>query len=163
MGYWDSMHPNEETLARFYASFASLDPEAMAQCYHEDVEFCDPVFPMLRGDQVSAMWTMLCRQAQGFELSFGDIQADDKEGKAKWQARYNFGPSARAVHNRIEASFRFQDGKIISHVDDFSFWRWSVMALGPAGVMLGWTPFLRRKVRAQAARSLEKFMAKAEA
>ena len=33
------MHPNAETIKRFYAAFAELDPEAMAACYADDVRF----------------------------------------------------------------------------------------------------------------------------
>ena len=38
-------------------------------------------------------------------------------------------------------------------------WRWSRQALGMAGVLLGWTPWLHGKVRRDAARALERFMA----
>jgi len=41
----------------------------------------------------------------------------------------------------------------------FDFWAWSRQALGLPGWLLGWTPWLRRKVRATAARNLAKFMA----
>ena len=152
-------HPNAELIERFYASFSRLDAEAMTNCYHENVEFSDPVFPELRGDEARAMWRMLCAQASNFELTFGDVRADDHEGKVNWEARYRFSPTGRTVHNRIAASFKFQDGKIIRHIDDFNFWKWCSMALGPAGLLLGWAPSLRRKIQARAARSLEHFMA----
>ena len=41
-------------------------------------------------------------------------------------------------------------GKIVRHIDRFDFWRWSRMALGPAGLLLGWTPLLHKKVQAKA-------------
>ncbi|MCB0245996.1 MAG: nuclear transport factor 2 family protein, partial [Anaerolineae bacterium] len=66
-------------------------------------------------------------------------------------------------HNRIDASFRFQDGKIIQHRDSFSFWRWSSMALGPVGMLLGWSPLVKNKVRRQAAHNLERFIQKSAA
>ena len=44
---------------------------------------------------------------------------------------------------------------IARHTDRFSFWRWSRQALGPVGLWLGWTPFLRAKVRANARAGLK--------
>jgi hypothetical protein len=43
------------------------------------------------------------------------------------------------------------------HRDAFGFHRWARQALGPAGLLLGWTPLVQGKVRAQAARSLADF------
>ena len=41
--------------------------------------------------------------------------------------------------------------------------KWSRQALGPKGLALGWTPFLRRKVGGTAKAGLDKFMAKERA
>lgn len=54
------------------------------------------------------------------------------------------------------------DGKIIQHHDDFNFWKWSVMALGPIGLTLGWSPLVKNKVQMQAAKNLETFIRKSE-
>ena len=45
-----------------------------------------------------------------------------------------------------------------THRDRFSFWRWSRQALGLPGVLLGWSPSLKRKVRSTAAGNLKKFL-----
>ena len=58
---------------------------------------------------------------------------------------------------------RIADGLIVDHVDEFSFWKWSRQALGPKGLVLGWTPFLRRKVGGTAKAGLDKFIAKERA
>ena len=122
-------NPNAEIIERFYSCFQKLDGDGMAQCYHEDVVFSDPVFPELRGAKAGAMWKMLCSQAKEFELTFSDVQADATNGRAHWEAKYVFSTTGRNVHNKINASFRFQDGKIIHHNDSFHFWTWSFMAL----------------------------------
>ena len=46
------------------------------------------------------------------------------------------------------------DGLILTHRDRFDFWAWSRQALGTPGLLLGWSGFLRDKVRAQAAKNL---------
>lgn len=152
------MHPNKALIERFYSCFQVLDGDGMAQCYHEEIEFSDPVFPKLQGSKVGAMWKMLCSQAKGFELTFTDTQADDTMGRAHWEAAYIFTTTGRKVHNKINASFRFQDGKIIHHQDNFNFWKWSFMALGPVGLLLGWSPLLKNKVQRQADKGLTRFI-----
>ena len=152
------MHPNRAMIEKFYSCFKVLDGDGMAQLYHENIEFSDPVFPKLQGSKVGAMWKMLCSQAQGFELMFNAAQADDTTGRVHWEAKYLFSMTGRKVHNKINASFRFKDGKIIQHHDSFNFWKWSFMALGPAGLILGWSPLVRNKVQRQAAENLERFI-----
>ena len=64
------------------------------------------------------------------------------------------------VLNRIDGEFSFNpQGLIIKHRDRFDFWTWSRQALGTPGLLLGWTPMLRKKVRATAAGNLAKFLA----
>jgi len=157
-----AMQHNVKLIESFYSSFKKLDGEAMVQCYHPDIEFSDPVFPFLKGSEASAMWKMLCSQAKDFTLTFDNIEADDHSGKAHWEAIYNFSKTGKRVHNIIEAEFQFMDGKIIRHVDSFNFWKWSKMALGPAGMLLGWTPLIKNKVRQQAAANLEKFICRSK-
>lgn len=152
------MHPNASLIETFYTSFQNLDAEAMSRCYHPDIRFSDPVFPLLVGAEVSGMWRMLCSQAKNFELTFSDVQANDQTGKAHWEALYDFSATGRRVHNRIDAAFEFREGKIIKHTDAFDFWKWSRMALGPAGTLLGWTPLVRNKVQRQARERLAGFM-----
>jgi ketosteroid isomerase-like protein len=152
------MHYNEKVIENFYTSFQKLDAAAMADCYHQEIRFSDPVFPLLVGEEVSAMWRMLCAQAKNFELSFSDIQASERTGTAHWEAGYDFSATGRRVLNRIDAAFEFRDGKIIKHTDAFDFWKWSRMALGPPGLLLGWMPLVRQKVQRQARERLSRFM-----
>ena len=156
------MNPNEQLIELFYLSFQKLDPRAMVDCYHADVEFSDPAFGKLSPAEAGAMWKMLCSQAKNFELTFSGVEANDQTGKAHWEARYDFSATGRRVHNKIEARFEFEDGKIIKHTDTFDFWKWSSMALGPVGFVLGWTPLLRKKVQNQAREKLAKFMSSAD-
>ncbi len=154
------MHPNEELVKTFYNSFQNRDSDGMIACYRSDIVFSDPAFGTLRGSEVTSMWRMLCERGKDLEIEFGDIHADDDTGSAHWEAWYTFSKSKRRVHNIIEASFVFQDGKIIRHTDRFNLWRWSTMALGPVGMFLGWTPFVQAGIRQEARRGLDAFMSK---
>ena len=151
------MNPNAKIIEKFYQSFTQLDYQGMAMCYHPDIHFTDPVFD-LKGESAPAMWEMLCARAKDFKLTFKDVKADGNTGSAHWEAKYLFSATGRSVHNVIEAKFEFEDGKIIRHVDEFNFWKWTQMALGTSGYLLGWTPFLKNKVAQTANSNLTKFM-----
>ncbi|MHA6494171.1 nuclear transport factor 2 family protein [Pseudomonas borbori] len=154
------MHPaNAELITRFYQAFQQLDAEAMCRCYAADVHFSDPVFTDLRGQDAGDMWRMLCARAKDFSLTFDGVAADEHSGTARWIATYVFSQTGNTVVNRIEASFRFRDGKIIEHRDRFDLWRWSSQALGFKGALLGWTPLVQSAIRAQAAKGLAAFQA----
>lgn len=148
-----SAHPNAALLTGFYEAFARKDPGPMRAVYAPDARFSDPAFPDLRGAAIGDMWTMLCERAEGFSLQFGDVQADETHGRAHWEARYRFG-GKRAVHNVIDASFVFRDGRVVQHTDAFDFHRWARQALGPLGLLLGWSGFLQRQVQGQSAKLL---------
>lgn len=154
------MHPNAALIQQFYTAFAAKDYRVMQQAYHADAMFSDPVFQKLSSEEVKAMWQMLITSAKDLELSCSDISADEKQGRCVWQAWYTFTATGRKVHNIIYASFEFKEGKIFRHNDHFDLWRWSRMALGMPGVLLGWSALIRNKVRKTARKRLEKFMVK---
>lgn len=154
------MHPNEELLHRFYQAFQRRDWHSMMLCYHPLATFEDAAFQLTGAPAIGAMWRMLCERGKDLRLTFNDVQADDQQGSATWDAHYTFSQTRRPVHNHIQAHFTFQDGLIRTHHDVFSFWRWSRQALGPVGWLLGWSSFLRRKVQAQAALNLAQFREK---
>jgi ketosteroid isomerase-like protein len=154
-----SVSENAALVRRFYEAFARRDAAGMAACYAPDVVFRDPAFGELRGDEARAMWEMLCARGKDLRIELPHV-ADDGS-TARWEAFYTFSGTGRAVHNVIDARFTFRDGLIARHEDEFPLARWAGMALGPVGKLLGWTPFLQRKIRAQARAGLEAWMRKA--
>ena len=144
---------------RFYGAFAQRDGAGMAACYAPGATFTDPVFGTLEAADAGAMWRMLTARAEDLRIEVPERAADDGRGTARWIARYTFTQTGRPVVNDVRARFAFADGLVTEHVDEFSFWRWSRQALGPAGLALGWTPILRSKVRAQALAGLRQFRA----
>lgn len=151
----DSPNPIE----RFYRAFHRRDGAAMAACYHPSATFRDPVFE-LAGERIGAMWKMLTSRSADLRVEFSNVRADASSGSADWQAWYTFTSTGRPVHNVIHADFLLADDLIMRHVDTFDFWRWARQALGPIGLLLGWSPIVRRKVRAQAAQALDRFVSR---
>lgn len=158
-----SSERNAETMARFYAAFAKRDWAEMGACYSDEATFADPVFPDLDAAEARTMWRMLCERGTDLVVSMSDPWTEGELGGCRWDAHYTFSATGRKVHNRIQASFRFRDGLFVEHRDQFDFWRWSRQALGPVGWLLGWTPLVRKKVRSQAGRQLDRAKAGAPA
>ena len=157
---FNMQHANEKLIESFYCAFQRLDWQSMAECYHPQVCFADPVFISLNAQEVTDMWHMLCTKARDFELEYSHIYADDQFGSARWVVAYRFPQTGRLVKNVIFAEFQFSEGKIIRHSDHFGFWRWSISALGLSGLLLGWSGYLRRKVQQQALTGLHAFAKK---
>jgi ketosteroid isomerase-like protein len=154
-------HPNQDLIDRFYAAFAERDGATMAACYAPGASFSDPVFPGLVGTEPGAMWRMLTERASDLRLELVERAADDETGSAHWLASYTFTQTGRPVENDVRASFRFSDGLIAEHRDSFDFHRWARQALGPVGLLLGWTPLLRASVRRRARKGLDEYLARA--
>ena len=159
------MHPNAQTLQRFYTAFAQLDDATMAACYAPDATFEDAALSLKGRKQEDGMWSMLCTAtkkpgaAEHWTLEFSGIDADAKSGKAHWEAHYLFSATGRKKHNNNNNTITFTpDGLIATHHDRFSFWRWSRQALGLPGVLLGWSPSLKRYLRSTEAGNLKKFL-----
>ena len=150
---------SKSTLEKFYHAFKAHDASKMAECYHQDAVFNDPAFRNLNHKEVKAMWAMLIERSNGqLEINFDSVVGDDEMAQCIWEADYEFSKTGNPVHNVIHATMEFKDGLIIKHTDEFDFWRWSKMALGTPGALLGWTPFLKNKVRKMARISLDKYM-----
>lgn len=152
------MHENARLIDSFYKAFAARDAKTMGESYHPAARFSDPVFPDLEGWQAAAMWKMFCEGGSGLSVEHSGVDADATMGRAHWDARYTFSATGRSVLNRIDATFEMKDGKIFRHRDSFPFWKWTRMALGPAGIFLGWTPMVQGKIRKQARKALDGFI-----
>ena len=152
------MTANARLIESFYQAFARRDARAMSACYASDATFSDPVFT-LQGPEIGAMWTMLCEAGKDLRVEARNFAADGEAGSADWQAWYTFSATGRPVHNEIHAAFTFVDGAIASHRDVFDLWRWSRMALGRKGALLGWSPLVRKAIRREARKRLDAWIA----
>lgn len=154
------MHQNQELLQKFYTCFQNKDFKGMQECYHDQIVFSDPAFPNLQGKRAKAMWNMLILGGKDLVLTFSDLKADENKGSAHWEPIYTFSVTGKKVHNMIDASFEFKDGKIIKHTDRFNLYSWAKQAFGITGLLIGWTSFFQNKVRLTASGRLENFISK---
>lgn len=150
---------NRAVIRTLYEALDRGDGEAMAGCYAPTARFRDPAFGELDGEQAGDMWRMLTARAEDLSVELAEHEADEHTGTAHWIARYTFTDTGRPVVNDVRARFRFADGRIVEHVDEFSFFAWSRQALGPVGLALGWTPLLPALTRRRARGRLDAFRA----
>ena len=140
----------QNIIERFYKAFAVLDVETMLTCYHPDIVFSDPAFGILRGDKAKNMWKMLCQSQKNknFIINWSEIEHEENYGSARWEAFYTFRNTGRKIHNVIFANFKFKDGLIIRHNDEFNLHRWAKQAMGLKGFFIGGTDFFKNKLQA---------------
>ncbi len=142
----------------------------MAACYADDATFQDEAFTLNGRREIGGMWGMLTEATKkngldAWKLEFGQVTdrsagTGNSRWSAHWDAHYRFSATGRLVVNRIDAEFTFTaQGLIATHRDRFDFWAWSRQALGTPGLLLGWTPILRGKVRQKAAAGLQAYLA----
>ena len=153
---------NKALIEKFYCSFDAQDIEGMLSCYHDNIQFEDPAFGILKGERAKNMWRMLLKSSKdGIKLKFSDIQTEGNTGSAIWIAEYNFSRTGRRVVNHVKANFIFQDGLIINHRDQFSLYNWAKQALGMTGVLIGWSSFFKKKMQKGTNSLLDNFILKA--
>ncbi len=146
------------TIENFYTAFMNKDAEKMIACYHSDVIFNDPVFRNLTANEAAYMWRMLIEKSQSLEIKLNRVNVEADTATAEWEAFYEFGAEKRPVHNIVQGSFLFKDGKIIKHTDTFNLNRWAFMALGWKSGILSFLPSVKNKIRTGARAGLDLYI-----
>ena len=148
----------------FYAAFKRLDPAAMRAAYAPGACFSNPLFQLQGTEEIGALWAMVCaaidrKRVDQWRLEVSEVEATAHCGRARCQPHWRIRASGRVVQGVTDAEFSFdRDGRILSHVERFSFWHWSRQALGLRGALLGWTPLWRDRVGAWARQSLRGYL-----
>ncbi len=148
---------NKKLVTQFYYAFANAKPESMVICYADNIIFKDPAFGELKGERAKNMWRFILAKNKNIKITATDIFVSENSGTAKWKAEYQYGKNKRKVTNNILATFEFKDGKIAKHTDDFNLHDWSKQALGLKGLLLGWTPYFKKKLQTEVHARLDDF------
>ncbi|HAI85153.1 MAG TPA: DUF4440 domain-containing protein [Chitinophagaceae bacterium] len=144
----------------FFKAFAQLNANAMCECYQTTAVFNDPVFGLLHYNELTAMWQMLCANATNFSLQFETPVAIDHEYvTVSWTASYTFSATGNKVVNRVKSYLRIENGYITEQSDAFKLSRWAAQALGIKGMLLGWSGFVQKRIRKNARKALERYIA----
>lgn len=149
---------------RFYDAFTVRDWYTMGLLYADHATFSDPVFPLINARGTRLMWQMLLSRAEeDFGIEAQVLEDGPRHARINWVAHYTFSVTGRPVTNRVRTEMHLVAGKIVRQQDTFSLWRWSAQALGTKGALLGWSPMVRNRIRAQASVALREFARKVSA
>jgi ketosteroid isomerase-like protein len=146
---------NAASITAFYTALSRADTPTMLALYAPNAQFEDPMFGVLDARQARAMWRMLTRSGQSVQVALSNIQANDTDGSAHVDSEFVFPQTGRTVNNHVDASFKFDGGKIVYHREDYDLHAWIQMALGVPTV----TPELEAQFRAQFQGGLAQMMA----
>lgn len=146
-------------IEKFFEAFKKLDANAMNACYADDIGFYDPMFDLLKGEQVKAMWQMLCKNASNFSLTYTHItDLGDGYYTCNWEATYLYSITKRKVVNTAKAFFKIENEQIQEHSDAWSLHKWSGQALGYSGKLLGWMGLFRNRIKNTAKKKLLQYI-----
>ncbi len=153
------MVSNEQLIVNFYNAFQQLDYKKMVSNYADDIVFFNPVFGLLKDDEVRLMWQMLCKDRKDFYVTYSEIvHLDDEYSTCNWVEIYTFSKTGKKVITKGKAYMKFDNGKIIEHSDGFSIHQWSKQALGLIGVLFGWNTYFQNRIKRQAKNNLITFI-----
>ncbi len=152
------MTPEEETVRKVYESIQRHDAASAAECYREDASYRDLAFDLKGKPLIAAMWRLVC--SSDVKVTYRDIRTEGSEVKGHWEFDYKY-HRVNPVHNEMDSTFVFRDGKILVHHDEASRFDWAKQALGkPTGALVTVFPFI---LRLMAKKELDKFMAEEQA
>ena len=150
---------DEKIVHKFYRAFAEGDAEQMVSFYHEKAHFEDPIFGKLNAQQVANMWRMLiARRDKNTQITHKITGVNGGIIKVNWIAQYNYGPKKRKVVNHVSAQLKIVDGRIMEHTDHFDLWKWTQQAFGLPGYLLGWSSFMKMKIKGKVSLALKEFI-----
>ncbi len=143
----------------FYTALSARDARTMGALYADDAHFSDPIFPDLDAAHARAMWAMLFSSGSDLAVDHEILSNSLRQAVVRWTARYRFSRTGLPVVNVVTATLDVENGLIRRHRDKFSFYRWASQALGLPGRLIGWSPIIKARVRAQAAARLKAYIA----
>ena len=149
------MTPAEETVKTVYEAIQRGDAAAATACYCDDAYYEDLAFKLKGNGDIDAHVALVC--SRKVKVAYTNIHTDGLEVKGHWVFDYVFAKTGRPVHNEMNSTFKFRDGKIVDHRDEGNRWEWSKQALGfPQDIIVTLAPPILRR---QAIEELEKFKA----
>jgi len=146
-----------DVLNTFLRALAQRDVEAMIRCYTTTATYHSPIFPQVEGDTLTATWQWFCAKAPDLTMVVDEQAFEANTARVQWTATYTFPKTGRPVVQVTDSIFVFEGPQLCRHEDRFDLHRWSHMALGPLGRVLGGRRWLQRSLQRAAAERVARF------
>jgi len=149
---------NTEIVEKFYTAFSKLDHSGMEGCLSENIVYHDPMYGVLDGEPVFALWRMRCTYLHDLSIKFSNIEALDGEyAICDWEISF-FHRSAGHVTMPGKAYMRIINGKIAEHSEGYRISKWLSTTYGWKGKLFGWTGYMKRREQNYYKDMLNRFM-----
>lgn len=153
------MLSNKNLVETFFQSMGRGDFRTLNACYSHDIIYSDPIFGLLKGDDVRMMWQMLLEGAKDISVKILEIEDVDEEYiTCRYSISYFFEPTGRTISNLPKAFMRIKDEKIIEHSDGYRLSTFIANAYGLKGQVLGWSGFMKKSVQRRYSNLLTQFI-----
>ena len=151
------MNQNEATIHRFFTAYQNKEYTTMQNCYSEDAVYNNPIYGLNDTEHVKAMWEMICKTNKEESLHFENIELLDHEyATCDWSLVYYY--TNRRINNKIKSYLRLENGLIIEHTDAFDLYKWTRMAFGLTGSLIGWSNFFQKRIQKSTRKKLSEFI-----
>ena len=138
---------------QFYAALNAKDLLTLRSLYHPKAEYNDEIFS-LNYKEILALWYSSMQPEMELVAEVHSIDQQKESIVTHWTISYTIASINKRITLDEVGRFEFQDGLIIRHTDEYSFYRWCAQAFGVAGMLASWSKWLRKKVRNQAYSSI---------
>ncbi|HZU99771.1 MAG TPA: nuclear transport factor 2 family protein [Planctomycetota bacterium] len=135
---------------QFFDAFCSGDMKTLDQLYAPNVKWSDPILSFDDRSGTMGMWRWEAAQHPKFSYELGAVTGDTV--KVTWHADYKL--NGNPIHNDVTATLTIDDeGKVVKHVDDYSWEKWSSQAFPGLHASAVW-PYIEDVVRLGVAATL---------
>ena len=137
----------------FYEALNKGDYQFVNSLYHSNASYKDELFE-LKGVEIHALWYSAVQPDLNLSVELKSIKEVDGRVITEWVMNYTLDIINRRISLNEKGTFIFKGDKIIEHIDEYDFWSWCTQAFGIIGKSLGWSNWLRKRVRNQARKSV---------
>ena len=149
-----------DVLSQYRQALTMLVHDDLVNCYNHEVKYFDPLFGLLEGAQVKAMWRLKFLDYGDAFVETEDV-TDEGDGyyKMKYRMRYKSSGNKMIMLN-VQAYFKVQGNLITEQSEGFSVHAILKQERGLLGNLMGWNRFFQQSRKNKAKRALMDVMSK---
>ena len=139
----------------FFASLKSRNIEKMMEIYHSKIIYSDPLYGLLKQEDVIKRWQLLLEENVIEDIQIMDIKEyDDEYAMAHWNCTFYYTITQKKVTLSIKSFFKIENNLIIEQSDAYRLSKFISKAYGIKGLLLGWTKFMQHRVKKTALKKI---------
>ena len=135
-------------LSEFFNSFKERDFNKMKECYSSDIAYFDPIYNILKGNEILMMWKLRYAELNSFNLDWKNIlDAGDGYYTVEYSIRYNSSNTGKSIIENRKAYLRIIGNEITEHSDGFSMHALCKQEFGFSGWLIGWNRMYQNRIK----------------